>query len=54
MNNKIKQLMDPKPSFIQKSIYLLGILILHREIKSAIKQYWVDFKVEHPEEKVPE
>ena len=33
---------------------LLGILILHREIKSAIKQYWVDFKVEHPEEKIPE
>jgi len=33
---------------------LVGILILHKEIKSAIKQYWVDFKVEHPEEKVPE
>jgi AGCS family alanine or glycine:cation symporter len=33
---------------------LLGILILHREIKSAIKQYWVDFKQEHPEERVPE
>lgn len=33
---------------------LVGILILHREIKSAIKQYWVDFKQEHPEEKVPE
>lgn len=33
---------------------LLGILILHREIKSAIKQYWIDFKQEHPEEKVPE
>ncbi|MCK4345905.1 MAG: amino acid carrier protein, partial [Bacteroidales bacterium] len=32
---------------------LLGILILHREIKSAIKQYWVDFKTEHPEEKAP-
>ncbi|MBA7552293.1 hypothetical protein ES705_44851 [subsurface metagenome] len=33
---------------------LVGILILQREIKSAIKQYWVDFKVEHPEERIPE
>ena len=27
MNKKIKQLMNPKSSFVQKSIYLLGILI---------------------------
>lgn len=33
---------------------LVGILILHKDIKSAIKKYWVDFKKEHPDEKVLE
>ncbi|MFP4025224.1 MAG: alanine/glycine:cation symporter family protein [Thiohalospira sp.] len=33
---------------------LTGILLLHKEIKSTIKQYWVDFKTDHPEEKIPE
>jgi alanine or glycine:cation symporter, AGCS family len=33
---------------------LFGILFLHRDVKSTIKQYWVDFKKEYPEEKTPE
>jgi len=33
---------------------LTGLLLLHKEIKSTIKQYWVDFKLDHPEEKIPE
>jgi len=33
---------------------LTGLLLLHKEIKSTIKQYWVDFKSDHPEEKIPE
>lgn len=33
---------------------LFGILLLRKEVKSTIKQYWVDFKEEHPEEKIPE
>jgi len=33
---------------------LTGLLLLHKEIKSTIKQYWVDFKTDHPEEKIPE
>jgi len=33
---------------------LLGLLILHKEIKGTIKQYWVDFKREHPGEWTPE
>ncbi|OFX21780.1 MAG: alanine glycine permease [Bacteroidetes bacterium GWA2_31_9b] len=33
---------------------LIGILLLRREVKSTIKQYWVDFKKEHPEVKIPE
>lgn len=32
---------------------LFGLLILHREIKSTITQYWFDFHKEHPEEKLP-
>ena len=32
---------------------LCGILILHRDIKSTIKEYWVDFKKDHPDDKVP-
>ena len=33
---------------------LLGLLILHREVKSTIRSYWVDFQREHPDEKLPE
>jgi alanine or glycine:cation symporter, AGCS family len=33
---------------------LFGILFLHRDVKSTIKQYWVDFKNEYPDEKTPE
>jgi AGCS family alanine or glycine:cation symporter len=32
---------------------LFGILVLHKEVKSTINQYWKDFKQEWPEEKVP-
>ena len=32
---------------------LLGLLILHREVKQTIGDYWSDFKREHPEEKIP-
>ncbi len=32
---------------------LLGLWILNRDIKSTIKQYWVNFKKDHPEEKAP-
>ena len=33
---------------------LFGILFLRREVKSTIRQYWIDFKAEHSEEKIPE
>ena len=33
---------------------LLGILFLHKEMKSTVKTYWEDFKTEHPGEKTPE
>ena len=33
---------------------LFGLLVLHREVKSTINQYWVDFHDEHPEVKIPE
>lgn len=33
---------------------LIGILSLHKEVKTTIKQYWIDFKQEHPKEKTPE
>jgi AGCS family alanine or glycine:cation symporter len=33
---------------------LMGLLILHKEIKGTIKQYWIDFKREHPDEWTPE
>ncbi len=32
---------------------LFGILVLRRDIKGTIRQYWVDFKKEWPEEKIP-
>jgi len=32
---------------------LCGILILHKDIKTTIKEYWKDFKKDHPGEKVP-
>ncbi|MGK7393104.1 MAG: alanine/glycine:cation symporter family protein [Candidatus Cyclobacteriaceae bacterium M3_2C_046] len=33
---------------------LIGLLILHKDVKATIKQYWIDFKNEHPEERTPE
>ena len=33
---------------------LIGIFSLHREVKSTIKKYWVDFKKEWPGVKTPE
>ncbi len=30
---------------------LVGILLLRKEIKETIKEYWVDFKKDHPDEK---
>ena len=31
---------------------LIGLLILHKEVKSTIKSYWTDFRKEHPKEKI--
>ena len=31
---------------------LIGILILHKDMKASVKEYWADFAKEHPEEKV--
>lgn len=33
---------------------LIGLLVLHREVKTTIKDYWVLFKKEYPNEKSPE
>ena len=33
---------------------LIGLLVLHREVKTTIKDYWVMFKNEYPDEKSPE
>jgi len=33
---------------------LLGLLILHKEVNSAIQQYWHDFKKDHPGEWAPD
>lgn len=33
---------------------LIGLLVLHREVKTTIKDYWVLFKNEFPDEKSPE
>lgn len=33
---------------------LVGILILHKDVRLTIKEYWIGFKKEHPEEKIPE
>lgn len=33
---------------------LIGILIMHREMKQTVGDYWKDFKLEWPEEKTPE
>jgi AGCS family alanine or glycine:cation symporter len=33
---------------------LIGLLLLRKEIKSTIKDYWIDFKKDHPNEKTPE
>lgn len=32
---------------------LIGILILHKEMKSEVKNYWANFRKEHPNEKAP-
>jgi len=33
---------------------LFGILLLHREMKTTIKEYWLDFSADHPDVKIPE
>jgi len=33
---------------------LFGILYLRKDIKSTIDKYWIDFKAENPDEKIPE
>ena len=33
---------------------LFGILMLHKDVKSTIEKYWIDFKNEWPGEKTPE
>lgn len=33
---------------------LVGILVLHKDIKETISQYWIDFKNDYPDEKTPE
>jgi AGCS family alanine or glycine:cation symporter len=32
---------------------LIGLLLLHKEIKTSIKDYWVDFKKNFPGVKTP-
>ena len=33
---------------------LLGILLLHKDMKTTVKEYWISFKQDWPEEKTPE
>ncbi len=33
---------------------LFGLLLLHREVRSTIRNYWVTFKSENPDVKIPE
>ncbi|MEM9857493.1 MAG: sodium:alanine symporter family protein [Bacteroidota bacterium] len=33
---------------------LLGILLLHKDMKQTVKEYWLNFKEEWPDEKTPE
>jgi len=33
---------------------LLGLLLLQKDVKSTIRNYWVDFKSEYPDVKIPE
>lgn len=33
---------------------LLGILLLHKEMKTTVKEYWEDFRKDWPSEKLPE
>ncbi|MCF6241425.1 MAG: sodium:alanine symporter family protein [Bacteroidales bacterium] len=33
---------------------LFGILMLRKDMKNTVKQYWVDFKKEYPDAKIPE
>jgi AGCS family alanine or glycine:cation symporter len=30
---------------------LIGILLLHKDMKSTVKEYWIGFKKEYPNEK---
>ncbi|TRX53711.1 sodium:alanine symporter family protein [Fulvivirga sp. M361] len=32
---------------------LLGIILLHKEVRSTVQKYWVDFKNDWPDEKTP-
>jgi AGCS family alanine or glycine:cation symporter len=32
---------------------LIGLLLLHKEIKTSIKDYWIDFKQSFPGVKTP-
>ena len=31
---------------------LVGILLLHKDMKSTLKEYWISFRQDHPEEKI--
>jgi len=31
---------------------LIGLLVLRREIKNSIREYWIDFSKDHPDEKI--
>ena len=33
---------------------LIGILLLRKEMKSTVEDYWIDFKSDHPDEKIPQ
>ncbi len=33
---------------------LIGLLLLRKEVKSTIRDYWIDFKNDHPNSKTPE
>jgi len=33
---------------------LIGILLLHKDMKNTVKEYWIGFKKEYPNEKVNE
>lgn len=33
---------------------LIGLFTLHREVKTTIRDYWIDFSADHPDVKIPE